>query len=325
MNAPASLTGVAVLVTGGAGFVGSHLVRRLLAEGARVTVLAQPGAPVAALGPMLERVRLVAADLTDRAALTEALRESSDTVVFHLAAWTGGRSRADDPSAWTQSLRVNTEGTLHLLYALAPRAASITRIVRTGGMEEYGDGPVPYREDQRERAVSPYSASQVAATQVAHPLAKRLGLPLVTVRPSLIYGPGQDAGFFLPALIQSCLAGRDFDMTMGTQTCDMVHVDDVVDALCRAATAAGVTDQVINAGSGREITVRALAEEVVRLTGTSARLNLGARPERAGEAPRRFMEVSLARDRLGWSAATSLEDGLRQTIAAARAAVAPSA
>jgi len=315
-----SLASVEVLVTGGAGFVGSHLVRRLLQERARVTVLVQPGAPRTSLDALQAELRLVEGDLTDAAGLARSLADVPCAVVFHLAAWTGGRSRADDPAAWTQSLRVNTEGTLHLLSALAPRASAITRIVRTGGMEEYGDGEVPYREGQRERAVSPYSASQVAATQAAHPLAERLGLPLVTVRPSLIHGPGQDASFFLPSLIHACLEGRDFEMTQGTQTCDLVFVTDVVEALVLAATVPGVAGRILNAGSGREITVRALAEAVVTLTGTRARLLPGARPERAGEAARRVMDVSLARELLGWNAATSLEDGLRQSIAAARAA-----
>lgn len=319
MTERTSLAGVDVLVTGGAGFVGSHLVHRLLRDGASVTVLAQPGAPMGALEGVRSRIRIVEGELTDATSLMHALADVHSSVVFHLAAWTGGRSRGDDPAAWTQSMRVNLEGTLHLLVALAPRATSIARIVRTGGMEEYGDGAVPYREEQRERAVSPYSASQVAATQAAHPLAIRFGLPLVTVRPSLIYGPGQDASFFLPSLIQACLAGQDFPMTEGTQTCDFVFVEDVVEALVLAAIRDAAIGQIVNAGSGREITVRALAEAVFRQTGGTGRLQLGARADRPGEAPRRFMDVSRSKQLLGWNAKTTLEDGLRRTIEAARA------
>lgn len=323
MNERASLAGVDVLVTGGAGFVGSHLVRRLLAERARVTVLAQPGAPVGALDAIRPQLRWIEADLTERAAVESALGEVGASVVFHLAAWTGGRSRAGDPEAWRTSSRVNLEGTMNLLAALAPRVEAPSRIVRTGGMEEYGDGPVPFREDQREQAVSPYSASQVAATQAAHAYAAHVGLPLVTLRPSLIYGPGQDASFFLPALILACLAGRDFEMTSGTQTVDFVFVEDVVDALVRAATSEAAVGQILNAGSGHEISVRALAERVVALAGTATRLQLGMRPDRAGEAGRRFMDVSKAQRVLGWSAATPLDEGLRRTLEGFRAGAAP--
>ena len=323
MTERASLAGVDVLVTGGAGFVGSHLVRRLLVDGARVTVLAQPGAPIGMLGSLRARVQWVEADLTEPAAVERALADARESVVFHLAAWTGGRSRAAEPEAWRMSSRVNLEGTMNLLAALAPRASALSCIVRTGGMEEYGDGPVPFREDQRERAVSPYSASQVAATQAAHAFATHAGLPLVTLRPSLIYGPGQDASFFLPALILACLAGRDFEMTAGTQTVDFVFVDDVVDALVRAATTLEAVGRIVNAGSGREISVRALAERVVALAGTSTRLRLGERSDRAGEAGRRFMEVSQAQRVLRWSAVTDLDEGLRRTIEAYRADPSP--
>jgi UDP-glucose 4-epimerase len=318
MSGGAALAGRDVLVTGGAGFVGSHLVRRLVADGASVTVLVQPGAPVTALAGVADRVVTVAADLTDPDALGRALAPLRPGIVFHLAAWTGGRGRPLDPEAWRLSLRVNLEGTLNLLVALAARAEGLARIVRTGGMEEYGDGPVPFREDQRERAVSPYSASQVSATQAAHALAEQWGLPLVTVRPSLIYGPGQDPGFFLPSLVRACAEGRDFPMTAGGQTVDFVHVDDVVEALAAAATREGVEGEVINAGSGREISIRALAERVVALSGTTAKLLHGARPERPGESSRRFMDCAKAARLLGWSARVGLDEGLRRLLEAER-------
>lgn len=318
MSAAATLAGREVLVTGGAGFVGSHLVRRLLEDGARVTVLAQPGAPVAALAAVADRIAIVEADLTDAGALARALGPLSPAVVVHLAAWTAGRGRPGDPEAWRLSLRVNLEGTLNLLLALAPRAAALSRIVRTGGMEEYGDGPVPFREDQRERAVSPYSAGQVAATQVAHALAAQWGLPLVTVRPSLVYGPGQDESFFLPSLVRACVENRDFPMTSGAQTADFVFVDDVVEALLAAATRDGLAGEIVNAGSGREIALRDLAERVVALSGTRAKLLLGARPGRSGESARRFTDSSKAARLLGWTARTALDEGLRRLIESAR-------
>jgi UDP-glucose 4-epimerase len=311
-----ALAGRDVLVTGGAGFVGSRLVARLAAEGARVTVLDRPGAPA----PPADRAEFVGADLADAAALAGALGARRPGVVFHLAAWTGGRGRADDPEAWRLSRRVNLDGTMNLLLALLARGGPLPRVVRTGTMEEYGDGPVPFREDQRERAVSPYSASVVAATQAAHALAEHHGLPLVTVRPSVIYGPGQDESFFLPSLVRACVEGREFAMTAGTQTTDYVHVDDVAGALCAAAIAGGATGEIVNAGSGREVAIREVAERVAAMAGGTANIRFGAMPGRAGEAPRRFLDVAKAERLLGWRARTALDDGLRGLVAAARAA-----
>ncbi|MCC6350569.1 MAG: NAD-dependent epimerase/dehydratase family protein [Candidatus Eisenbacteria bacterium] len=319
MSGDAALGGREILVTGGAGFVGSHLVRRLVRDGARVTVLTQPGAPIAALAEVAGRVTLVEGDLVESASLEQAIGLLAPEVVFHLAAWTGGRSRPDDPGAWRLSLRVNLEGTLNLLVSLAAGRTRPKRIVRTGGMEEYGAGPAPFREEQREHAVSPYSASQVAATQVAHALAAQWNLPLVTLRPALVYGPGQDESFFLPSLVRACVEGRDFAMTSGEQAVDFVFVDDVVEALIASATRDGVEGEILNAGSGREITLRDLAERVRALSGSRARLLFGARPERAGEASHRWMDSRRAARLLEWSARTKLDEGLRRLIAAARA------
>lgn len=323
MSGAPAFSGAEALVTGGAGFVGSHLVRRLLEAGASVTVLAQPGVPRGALEAVAARIHVLEADLTDPEGVERALAGCTPCYVFHLAAWTGGRSRASDPAAWRLSARINLEGTLNLLAALAPRAAAIARVVRTGGMEEYGDGPVPFREDQRESAVSPYSASQVAATQAAHAYAARAGLALTTVRPALIYGPGQDTSFFLPALIEACLAGRDFEMTSGEQTCDFVYVADVVEALLKAATAPAAAGEIVNAGSGREVRVRDLAERVAALTDAAGTLRIGARADRAGESSRRFMDAGKALRLFGWTAATPLEEGLRHTIDSLRPGARP--
>jgi UDP-glucose 4-epimerase len=313
MTAP-SLAGADVLVTGGAGFVGSHLVRALLARGATVRLLEAPGVSLEKLGALAARVTPIAADLTDAGAAASAIAPLSPSHVIHLAGWTGGRGRATDPDAWRKSFAVNLHGTLHLLAALEPHTASIRRIVRTGTMEEYGDGPVPFRETERERAVSPYSASMVAATQAAHALAAQRGVPLVTVRPSIIYGPGGDESFFIPALIRACLANEDFAMTRGAQTGDFVHVEDVAEALIAAAFADGAAGGIFNAGTGVETPVRVLAERVVAMTGTTAALRIGALPSRAGESARRFMDQSETARTLGWRAGIALDDGLARTI-----------
>lgn len=317
--AQASLAGADVLVTGGAGFIGSHLVRRLIAGGATVRVLEHPTASTARIERLADRFTLVRTDFSEAAPTLQAIAALQPAVVFHLAGWTGGRGLGGDLEAWRRSFRVNLDGALNLIAALEPHVKLIRRIVRVGSMEEYGDGPVPFREEQRERAVSPYSASVVAATQAAHPLAARLELPLVTVRPSIVYGPGQEPSFFIPGLIRACLAGEDFKMTRGEQAGDFVFVEDLVDALIGAAIAERAVGEIVNAGTGRAVKVRDLAERIVRLSGSETKLEIGAMPSRDGEASRRFMDQSKASDVLGWTAATDLDEGLLKTIAWYRA------
>ena len=174
---------------------------------------------------------------------------------------------------------------------------------------------MPFEETERERAVSPYSASQIAATQLSHAVAPLWGLPLVTMRPSIIYGPAQDSGFFVPGLIRACLDGREFAMTSGTQACDFVYVDNIVDALFAAATLGNATGEIINVGGGSEITVREIAEMILRLSNSKIDLKLGAIPSRISEASHRFMNIAKAERLIGWKPATGIESGLKQTIA----------
>ncbi|MGQ0721055.1 MAG: NAD-dependent epimerase/dehydratase family protein, partial [Candidatus Eiseniibacteriota bacterium] len=239
-----------ILVTGGTGFLGSHLVRRLVGEGARVSVLARERSSTWRLADVAGQVRVLHADLGDHASLDRCVGEAGPDLVFHLAATASGRFAPGEAAAWRDSLRVNALGTLELLRAVAERAPGISRFVRAGGMEEYGAGQAPFSEEHRERAASPYSAGQIAATQLSAAYCARAGLSLTTLRPSLVYGPAQPASFFLPSLVLACVDGAGFPMTEGRQTTDFVWVGDVVDAFCRAAGVEYAGGEILNARSG---------------------------------------------------------------------------
>jgi nucleoside-diphosphate-sugar epimerase len=303
-----------VLVTGGTGFVGSHLVRQLVGAGARVAVLARKRGLTWRLSDVAERVRVLPADLGDPASLDRAVAEARPDLVFHLAASAAGRFAAGDAAAFRESLCVNALGTLELLRAVAERAPGVSRIVRSGGMEEYGAGTPPFAEDSREQAVSPYSAGQIAATHLSIAFCARAGLSLCTLRPSLVYGPAQSTSFFLPALILACLDGATFPMTEGRQATDFVWVGDVVDALCRAAVVERAGGEILNVGGGRSVTIREIAETVARRSGSHARLDFGALPRREGEGLSRRLAIEKAARVLGWTPVTPLEEGLDRTI-----------
>jgi nucleoside-diphosphate-sugar epimerase len=236
-------------------------------------------------------------------------------VVFHLAGDTAVRRLAGDLAQLDRSVAANLTGTLNMLRAAHEAGPAPARVVRAGGLEEYGNGPAPYREDQRERPVSPYSAGQVAATHYAQMLGATVGLPVVTLRLALTYGPAQSAEFLVPTLIRQCLAGRDFDMTSGEQGRDYLYVADAVEALVRATAAPAAVGEVINVGSGVEVPVRAVAEAIVRLTGAGIRLRVGAVCRRDSEIEHLVCDPAKARRLLGWEAVTDLGDGLTRTIA----------
>jgi UDP-glucose 4-epimerase len=313
-----SLRGVDVLVTGATGFLGSHLTRRLVHDGARVHVFARHDSSFARLADVSAQLTCWTGDLGDGAAIDRCLDEARPRIVFHLAGFAAGRSwhpGAASDALLATSYEVNVGGTLRLLTAVARNPHGITRVIRTGGLEEYGRGPLPFREEQREAPISAYSASQVAATHLAEMLHRQLELPVVTLRPALAYGPGQAETFFIPSLIRACLAGSPFEMSAGSQTRDLIYVDDVIEACVRAGTAPGIDGQVINVGSGQEHRIRDIAERVVRLTGGRTALRIGVVTPRGPDLERLVCDPSRAARLLDWQADTLLEEGLTRTIA----------
>lgn len=303
-----------VLVTGGTGFVGSHLVRRLVREGVEVNVLARAESSTSRIEDISQRVRIWRGDLSDVVFLRHCIEECRPEAVFHLAGLTGIRTAGSNLAEIGRGIDTNLKGTLAVIAAIEESSVPVRIFIRAGGLEEYGNGPYPYREEQRESPVSAYSASQVAATHYCQMLQPYLGFDAVTLRPALIYGPGQSQRFFIPSLIAHCLRNEPFNMSSGEQTRDLIYVGDVVEGLVRAAMTEGLGGEAMNIGSGCEYVMRDVAATIVRLTGASNEINLGARPERPWEIQRLVCSIEKARRRLGWNPQTSLEDGLTQTI-----------
>lgn len=319
----ALLSGRRALVTGASGFIGSHLAARLVAEGAEVHVLLRPGGSAERLAALRDRLRVHEGDVTYPPSVSEAVARSEPDVVFHLAADTGVRRLSEGWGGVERSVRVNLEGTLTVLRAVLESPHRVASFVRAGGLEEYGTGATPYDERQREQPISPYSASQVAATHYCDMLQRGTDTRIVTLRPALVYGPAQSTDFFIPCLIETCLRGGDFAMSSGTQRRDLLYVDDLIDAVVLAAVREEASG-VINVGHGVEHAMREVAEQIVRLCGSPTMLAIGAVPTRPGDLEHLVTATARAEALLGWRPTTSLDDGLRRTIEWYRATLLPS-
>jgi UDP-glucose 4-epimerase len=301
---------ISALVTGGAGFIGTSLVRRLAADGVRVTVLDR-----ADNGPIPGVDRTLVADLADTTAMRDLLGESAPDMIFHLAA---SKVRSSELPAYREALEVNVLGTLSLCEAMLATTPD-ARLVAIGTSEEYGPAPGPYVESERELPISAYSLSKLAMSRMLETLSRVNGLRATVLRPSVCYGPNQPPDMFISALVDALVAGREFPMTLGEQTRDFVYVDDLVDAIVRAGRSDAAIGRIINVGSGVGTRIGDLALLVEQLVGASDLVRLGAVPYRAGEQMEYCVDSALAAELLGWEAATSLEEGLRRTIDAARA------
>ncbi|HEY1636133.1 MAG TPA: GDP-mannose 4,6-dehydratase [Acidimicrobiales bacterium] len=312
----AELVGARVLVTGATGFIGSHLVRRLVDDEAEVHALTSTVSSVypVRLLDLRERINLHEGSLTDPTAMAVLAETVRPQVVFHLGAYTHvGKSwqRVDE------CVQTNVHGTVNLLQALA--STGYRRFVYTSTSEVYGDVPVPFAEDATVNPLSPYSVSKYAGERFGRMFHLGRGWPIVVVRPFNAYGPAQSPDRIVPEIVVKGLRKERLAMTQGFQTREFNFAEDLADGFVRAATAPGLEGQVVNLGGGQEVSMRDLARTILDLMGNPIAAEFGALPDRPTEIPRMYSDTRKTRDLLGYVPSHSLEAGLERTIAWYRA------
>lgn len=298
-----------VLVTGGTGFMGRHLVRALHARGDDVIVIGRRAYPGPVPG-LPATISYRTGDVTNSWFMDQLVGETKPDVVFHLASSVNVSRDLDAIDEQVESTQMSA---VHVGRACLTHG--VGRLVHVGTCEEYGNGPAPFRETQDPAPVSPYSAAKVAATAFVRMLCSSFGLRAVIVRPFLTYGPEQESNLLIPALIRSALAGRDFPMTGGEQTREFNYIDDIIDGFLRAAEAPAVEGLTINLGCAEPRRIRDVAQQVLDLMGNPVRAEFGKLAYRPGETWEFYCDNTRARELLGWSSRVGLEDGLQRTIA----------
>jgi UDP-glucose 4-epimerase len=301
---------VKVLVTGGAGFIGSHVVHGLSADGHRVTVL--DNLSTGRAGHVPAPARLIVADLRSRR-LDAAVDEVAPDAVVHLAAQTSVGRSVTDPG---HDAAVNVLGTVALLEAC--RRARVRRLVYTStGGAAYGDADlVPTPEPHPARPASPYGVSKVAGELYLAAWAGLTGGAPLALRLANVYGPRQDphgeagvVAIFTARLLagEVCIVNGD-----GEQTRDFVYVEDVADAVSRALGRPEATG-VVNIGTGIATSVNALYRRLAAACGVARAPRHG--PARPGEQRTSVLDPGRAKTLLGWAPTTPLDDGLHRTVA----------
>ncbi len=311
-----SLNGARVLVTGADGFIGSHLVERLVAVGADVRAFCLYNSQ-GSLGwldrsDVRERIEVRLGDIRD-ARFVEAACDGVE-VVFHLAALIAIPYSYTAPESFVDT---NVRGTLNVLEAA--RRARVRRMVHTSTSEVYGTpASLPIRETHPLQAQSPYAATKVAADQLALSYHLSFGVPVVVLRPFNTYGPRQSTRAVLPTILTQLLDGkREIQLGRLDTRRDLTFVADTVEGFLRAAEAPGVDGATLQLGTGRAVTVEEVFRLAAKVIGVDARPVLDERRLRpdASEVLVLESDPQLARERLGWSAQVSLEEGLTRTVA----------
>ncbi len=249
--------------------------------------------------------------------MTELIDACSPNVIVHLAADTTGRRRVADVAAGNNALDVNLLGTVRLSNALAASGWPYL-LLRLGGLEEYGNGPVPYRESQREAPVSPYSASQVAVTHWLQMQQPVLPFRAITLRSALAYGPRQSDAFLIPALMRAMSEKRHFTVRNASAVRDLIFIDDLIDAICRAIDVPLAGGALLNVASGIGLTMGDVATRIAQLFPGHQPPEL--RDEASGPNEIRVLvgDTSLAASALGWTARVDIAAGLERTLSAFR-------
>ena len=303
--------GARVLVTGAAGFLGAHLVRRLAREGATVYAVDRT------IREGAQDVAWHRADLEDRGALTSLLARLKPETVLHVA---GRVDLARTPEITDACIRENVHATANLLWAL--EGSPLKAFVLTSTTEVYGRNRAPFHEEQPIDPPSPYAISKVAAEQLCRFFHEARGYPTAVLRLSTVYGPGQAEARLIPSVIRAVLAGQPLAMTSGEQRRDFVYVDDAIDGVLRAALEPAARGHVINLGHDRPVSLRELVETIRTLMRADWAPSYGALSSRSGEAASWSCDGRKAKAVLGWEPRTRLEEGLASTIAAYRTALA---
>ena len=293
-----------LLVIGGTGFIGHHLLKTANNKCWQTT-------SVSVNSPTEERfvdgVHYLHFNMTDYNLVKKYLVEDFNYIVNlggyinHQLFQDGGRSLIETHFT-----------TLQNLLETIPRR-KLKRFVQIGSSDEYGNAPAPQHEELREQPISPYSLAKVANTHFLQMLHRTEKFPAVILRLFLTYGPGQDAGRFLPQIIRGCLDNTEFPTSAGEQLRDFCYVEDIIRAILKALVEPEAEGEVLNVASGDPISIRSMIAKVCNLTG-SGRPQYGEVLNRPGENMNLYADIKKVQEMLNWSPQVSLEEGLQKTI-----------
>ncbi len=303
-----------VLVTGAGGFIGSHLTERLVELGAKTRAFVRYSSTGSwgwlDQSPLKNDVEVVLGDIRDQDTVAHALTGAD--IVFHLAALIAIPYSYQAPLSY---VRTNVEGTLNVLQGAQRMGTSL--VVHTSTSEVYGTArTVPIDENHPLQGQSPYSASKIGADKMAESFHLSFGLPVVTVRPFNTFGPRQSARAVIPTIITQALEGSAIRLGNLEPTRDLNFVADTVSGFVKAAETPNAVGEVINLGTGREISIGDLAALILKQMNRDIPIALEGvrvRPENS-EVDRLCADSRKGQTILGWQPQFSLEEGLTATI-----------
>ncbi len=295
------------LVTGASGHLGSFLTTRLLSEGHEVIALVRPESDLWRLAEVIERVKLISADLANIASAAPAIERAKPEAIFHLA-WQGVTSNFRNS---TEQITSNVKGSLEL-FEMA-RTAGGKLWLGVGSQAEYGPHETVLTEETPVHPVTAYGVGKLGVGLLTKKLCELTGMRYVWLRLLATYGPKDDERHLIPSVIRRLLKGERASLTSGEQKWDYLYVEDAAEAIYRAAVTEDA-EGIFNLSSGEAHTVRSIVERIRNLIDPSASLGFGELATSPDQIRHLQADITKLEAATGWTPRTSLDEGLRRTV-----------
>ncbi|OGQ48561.1 MAG: hypothetical protein A3H42_06915 [Deltaproteobacteria bacterium RIFCSPLOWO2_02_FULL_46_8] len=305
-----------IAVTGGDGFAGSHIVQALVRAGYPVAVLDRQNSARSKIKDLKGDIKYFKVNLLYESALKRILKKINPTVILHLAADTNPDR---DPKRIRPMMRKNFDVALNLYYS-ALELKKLKCIITFGSAGEYEQGKMPFVETQQEMPASPYSFSKTCVSHLSSYFYRVHHLPILVVRPSVLYGEYQTGNQLIPLLIRKCGKNETIDMTKGDQVKDFIYVRDLVDAILKITAMINngrshdVIGKTINLCTGEKIKIKNVAQLIKKEIHSKSRISFGIIPYRNAENRIFYGSNHKAKSLLNWSPKYSFEEGIRNTV-----------
>jgi nucleoside-diphosphate-sugar epimerase len=294
-----------LLVVGGSGFIGQHVVKKALKEGFKTTVLSKNNCNNI---NELSGIEYLVADISHKESLKIALKSKVFDYVINLGGYV---DHVNYSNGGDKVYDVHFNGVRNLIDCLDK--SRIKSFIQIGSSDEYGNNPAPQSEAQREAPISPYSCAKAASTHFLQTLYKTEDFPVVILRPFLVYGPGQGGERFIPQIIKGCMNNQKFPTSKGEQLRDFCFIGDFIQAVFFALDNSDAYGEVINIASGNAISVKKIIDIIMDLV-DSGQPQFGSIAYRNGENMNLYADIKKAKKLLNWKPNTSIRYGLKKTV-----------
>lgn len=297
-----------ILITGGAGFIGATLTRKLLKLGFRPHLLIRKSTDLWRLKEIMPKIKIYEADLLDKENLTKIAKQINPSIIIHLATYSNYRNQDD----FENMISVNIVGTSNLLSAT--KDINYDLFINTGTSSEYGLKDIPMKEEDALEPASFYAATKASTTLLCKVFAKEFKKKIITLRPFSVYGPYEDEERFIPTIMRALIKKTPIKITPGDQRRDFIYIDDLCNIYASTIEKKDrLTNDIINTGTGYEYTNDEVVKTLFKITRQKVKIEKGAFPARIWDTKHWVADTKLARKLLNWKPKYNLEKGLKQT------------